>query len=397
MCPIVPTFTCGLLRSNFSFAIGAPYLSLKSADLHFLPRSYDRQLFRPRRTPALHLGHDFFGHRTRRLFVPREVHGKRCAALGVRAHVSGVAEHFRQRHHRLDHLRPGAMLKAFDAAAPAAQVTDDGAHVLLRHNHFHRHYRLQQHRAGLARSFLERHRTGDLERHFVRIHIVIAAIVERGFHVHHFVAGENAAFHGLLDALIHGFNEFLGNHPADDFVEELVTFARLVGLQADLHVAVLATAARLADVFAFRLRGLANRLAIRYLRLANVGLYVELTHHAIDDDFQVKLAHTGDDRLAAVRIGIDLESGIFLRQLAESDAHFFLVALGLRLHGYRDHRRWKLDGLEHDRMLLVANRVAGGDIFQTDAGANIAGVDLGDVLTLVGVHLQQAADARQQA
>jgi hypothetical protein len=24
MCPIVPTFTCGLLRSNFSFAIEAP-------------------------------------------------------------------------------------------------------------------------------------------------------------------------------------------------------------------------------------------------------------------------------------------------------------------------------------------------------------------------------------
>ena len=44
-------------------------------------------------------------------------------------------------------------------------------------------------------------------------------------------------------------------------------------------------------------------------------------------------------------------------------------------------------------MVLVANRVAGGDVLQSDASADVAGVDLGDVFALVGVHLQQAADA----
>ena len=89
----------------------------------------------------------------------------------------------------------------------------------------------------------------------------------------------------------------------------------------------------------------------------------------------------------------DLEGRIFLRQLAQRDAHLFLVGLGLRLDRHRDNRRRELDRLEHDRVLLVANRVARGDVLQADAGADVAGVDLADLFALVGVHLQQAADA----
>ena len=190
-----------------------------------------------------------------------------------------------------------------------------------------------------------------------------------------------------------GLMNSFGNHAADDFVDELVALARLVRLQADLHVAVLAAAAGLADVLAFRLRLLADGLAIGHLRLADIGLHVELAHHAVDDDLQVQLAHAADDGLSAVGIGVDLEGRIFLRQLAQRDAHLFLVALGLGLDRNRNHRRRELDGLQHDRVLLVADRVAGGDVLQSDAGADVARVDLGDVLALVGVHLQQAADA----
>src|ERR1039458_9433863 len=151
MCPIVPTFTCVLLRSNFSFAIGAPYLCqilLNTAELN-PPSEFETQVnpaqgspngghfsLRSCRTFPLHLGHDLFGDRARRLFVAREVHGESCAPLRVGAHVGGVAEHFGQRHHCLDYLRSSAMLDALDAAATAAQVADDGAHVLLGHYHF---------------------------------------------------------------------------------------------------------------------------------------------------------------------------------------------------------------------------------------------------------------------
>ena len=43
--------------------------------------------------------------------------------------------------------------------------------------------------------------------------------------------------------------------------------------------------------------------------------------------------------------------------------------------------------------VLVAQRVAGGGVLQADGGDDVAGATLVDVLAVVGVHLQQAADA----
>ena len=132
---------------------------------------------------------------------------------------------------------------------------------------------------------------------------------------------------------------------------------------------------------------LADGLAIGDLRLAHIGLHVELAHHAVDDDLQVELAHAFDDGLAAVGIGADPEGRIFLRQLAQRDAHLFLVALGLGLDRNRDHRRRELDRFQNDGMVFVADGVAGGDVLQSDASADVAGINLGNVFALVGVHL----------
>ncbi len=44
-------------------------------------------------------------------------------------------------------------------------------------------------------------------------------------------------------------------------------------------------------------------------------------------------------------------------------------------------------------MILVAKRVAGGDVLDADDGGDVAGVNGVDVLALVGLDLDQAADA----
>src|SRR6202030_1423427 len=62
-----------------------------------------------------------------------------------------------------------------------------------------------------------------------------------------------------------------------------------------------------------------------------------------------------------------------------------------------DDRRREIDGFEDDLLLLVAEGVARVYALQADAGADIARVDFVDFLTLVGVHLQQAADALARA
>ena len=81
-----------------------------------------------------------------------------------------------------------------------------------------------------------------------------------------------------------------------------------IRLHAQLHARILAAAAGLLLVRVLVFRRLADGFAIRHLRLADVRAHVELALHAVDDDFQVQLAHAGKNRLAGLGIGRYLEA-----------------------------------------------------------------------------------------
>ena len=89
---------------------------------------------------------------------------------------------------------------------------------------------------------------------------------------------------------------------ADDLVFELVALAALLRLELDDDVAVLALAAGLPNVAPFGLDRNGDRLLVGDLRPADVGVDPELPHQAVDDDFEVKLAHALDDRLAGLLV-----------------------------------------------------------------------------------------------
>ena len=89
----------------------------------------------------------------------------------------------------------------------------------------------------------------------------------------------------------------------------------------------------------------------------------------------------------------DLERRVLLGQAAESDGHLLLVGLRLRLDRHRDDRVVERDRLELDRPVGCRERVARDDLLDADGRGDVARVDLVDVLTLVGVHHQDAPDA----
>ena len=76
----------------------------------------------------------------------------------------------------------------------------------------------------------------------------------------------------------------------------------------------------------------------------------------------------------------------------EGLAHLVLVGLGLRLDGDVDDRLGELHLLEHDGGLVVGERVAGAGVLQADAGDDVAGPGDVEVLPVVGVHEEDAAD-----
>src|SRR5579884_503767 len=146
-----PMLTCGLLRSNFSFAILLLPDSLLNSLLRYL---------------ALYAGDDLFGNVLRDLFVLPEVHGEAAAALGARAQLGSVAEHFRQRHHGLDQLRGSARFGSFQTSTARDQIAIDRTHVVLGDHDLDAHDRLQQHRLRFSAGFLDADGGADLERHF---------------------------------------------------------------------------------------------------------------------------------------------------------------------------------------------------------------------------------------
>src|SRR5690606_26262650 len=127
----------------------------------------------------------------------------------------------------------------------------------------------------------------------------------------------------VLDALLDRRDVLARHDAALDRVDELeVRATRLERLELEHDVAVLAATTRLLDELALDLvAGLADRLAVRGLRLARRGLGAELALHPGDDDLEVQLAHAGDDRLARLLVGAHAERRGFLRKAPQRDAH----------------------------------------------------------------------------
>ena len=106
----------------------------------------------------------------------------------------------------------------------------------------------------------------------------------------------------------------------------------------------------------------------------------------------MQLAHPGDDRLLRLFVGPHPEGRVFLGEARERFAEFLLVDFGFRFDRLRNHRLREGDRLEDDRVLLIAERVAGARVGQPDGGGDVARTDRVDVLAMVGVHAQNPAD-----
>src|SRR6266542_1349687 len=400
---MVPMLTCGLVRWNFAFAtVDLPFSGVSS---FFSFRSVDLLPLPPLRGGRLRCS---FARRLRdadcstpdelrsslRSSVAGAPCGTRCDAHSA---VADVAEHLRQRDERLDDSGSPAFVHGLDLATPGVEVTDHVAHVLLGRGDLDGHHRLEQYRVGPARGGLERHRTGDLERHLGRVDLVVATVEQGQLHADERVAGEDAVLHGLLRARVDGRDELPRYASTGDRVDELVrrsVRAHLQRLELDLHLRVLAraTGLLLVDVV-LTLDDPADRLAVGHLRLADVRLDLELAAHAIDEDLQVELAHPLDDRLAGLLVVLDLERRVLFGELLDRGAQLLLVALRLRLDGDRDDRVGERHRLEHDRLLRIGQRVAGGRLLQARDGDDVAGTRAWQLLALVRVHLIDLADA----
>ena len=79
---------------------------------------------------------------------------------------------------------------------------------------------------------------------------------------------------------------------------------------------------------------LQNCLAVGDLRSSNVRFHAEFSHHAVDDNFKVKLTHSGDQRLPGVYVGMNAVRGSSCASFERAVAYFFLVGVCLGFDCY---------------------------------------------------------------
>src|SRR5690606_22086948 len=129
------------------------------------------------------------------------------------------------------------------------------------------------------------------------------------------VASQHAGGQRLFHTLLHCRDVFARHHTALDFVHEFKALTCFQGLQREHHVTVLTLTTRLTNELAVHvLDGVAHGFAVCNLGLAHVGLHVELALHTVNDNFQVQLAHTGDDGLTRFFVGTHAEGWVFSSQ-----------------------------------------------------------------------------------
>ena len=102
--------------------------------------------------------------------------------------------------------------------------------------------------------------------------------------------------------------------------------------------------------------------AIGNLRRAGAGVHLELAKEAVTDNFQVQLTHPGNDELAGFFIGEAAEGRIFFGQTLQTFGHLLPIGLCFRLDGHGNDRLREGRRFEHDVEILIAKRVAGGDV-----------------------------------
>ena len=223
---------------------------------------------------------------------------------------------------------------------------------------------------------------------------MIRAVVQVRMDADNRISAECAGLHCFLNTIINSRDIFLRDRAADRRVLELVEIlaVRIHRCEDDLAVSVLAVTAGLLCILVLLIDFLGECLLVGNLRSTDISLNVELTHQSVDDNLQMKLAHAGDDRLARLRIRVLLECRVLFSQLCKCNAELLLASLCLRLDRELDDRLRELHGLEDNRMLLVAERIACRRELEADCCSDITGVNLVKLHSLVCVHLKDTRD-----
>ena len=226
-----------------------------------------------------------------------------------------------------------------------------------------------------------------------RVHLVHRSVEDRDLHVNHRESRVRTLAHLFDDPSLERRQVLPSDLAAGDLIIELESRARPRCLKTKDSVRVLPAASRLLDVPMLMLNVSENRLAVGNLRAVRMNANAELASQPVDDDLQVELPHPGDDDFVGLKIGAHEERWVFFSESLQGDRELVSILARRRGHGDSDDGCGELNRLENDGVLSAADRVARPRVRKADDRSHLAGPQLVDRLAIVGMHLEESADA----
>ena len=107
----------------------------------------------------------------------------------------------------------------------------------------------------------------------------------------------------------------------------------------------------------------------------------------------MQLAHTCDDDLTGLLVGVGAEGRVLFGQLHQGVHHLLLTRAGLGLDGNSDNRLRELHRLKNYGILFVGEGVTGCGVLYRNNSCDITRADLIDILTVVCVHLDDTSES----
>src|SRR3989344_4471113 len=105
---------------------------------------------------------------------------------------------------------------------------------------------------------------------------------------------------------------------ASDFAFKFKSFAALLRFNPKPDMPILPVPAGLLDVFAFSFGGFFDGFFVSDLRAPDIRPDFKFALHPLHDNFQMELAHSGNNCLHCFFVALDSESWIFIRKALQS-------------------------------------------------------------------------------
>ena len=149
---------------------------------------------------------------------------------------------------------------------------------------------------------------------------MIRTINNSDFYVYHWISSHYTGEHGFFYTLFNWSNVFPRYNTAHNLVSEFESCTRLIGFDFQKYVPILSTSTTLAYELSFGFNCLGNGFTVGNLRFSDISFDLKLSKEPIDNNFEVKLSHTGNNGLTCFFISEDFKGWILFSQALQSHA-----------------------------------------------------------------------------